>query len=195
MKSEKLYKPGKLIVLTAPSGAGKTTIAQRVMQAIPELQFSVSATTRPPRPHEQHGKDYYFLDKETFMRLVRQGAFLEYEEVYPGVFYGTLRSEVERKMQEAPVLLDLDVKGALHVKQLFNGRALTVFIRPPSLEALKERLERRGTETPESLAKRLERARLEMQFADQFDAVVVNDDLDRAVKETVQIVQSFLQDP
>ncbi len=186
---------GKIVVLTAPSGAGKTTLAHEVMKRIPEMQFSVSATTRKPRPHEQHGVDYYFLSREEFERLIQEGAFVEYEEVYPGIYYGTLREEIERKSRKGPVLLDVDVKGALNIKRIFGPRALTIFVKPPSLEVLRERLQRRGTEDPESLRKRLERARMEMAMEHAFDVVVVNDELPRAVEETVRHIRSFLQDP
>lgn len=182
----------KIVVLTAPSGSGKTTIARRVLEAIPEMRFSVSATTRSPRPHEREGIDYYFVSPERFRALVAEGELLEHEEVYPGRFYGTLRSEVERLAERVPVLLDIEVKGALNVKRLFGDEALVLFIRPPSLEALEARLWARGTETPTSLRQRLERARGEIAFADRFDAVIVNDDLDRAVEETLQRVRSFL---
>jgi guanylate kinase len=179
-----------LIVLTAPSGAGKTTIARRLMAEVPGLRFSVSATTRPPRPGERDGVDYFFLSEEAFAARVAEGAFVEHEEVYPGRFYGTLREELERAGHA--VLLDVDVKGALAVKRLYGDRALTLFIRPPSLAALAERLRARGTETGDRLAVRLERARLEMEYAPAFDAVVVNDGLEAAVAETVALVRAFL---
>lgn len=182
----------KIVVLTAPSGAGKTTIARRVLEAIPELRFSVSATTRPPRPHERDGVHYHFVTAERFQEMVAAGELLEHEEVYPGRFYGTLRSEVERLAQDVPVLLDVEVKGALNVKQLFGDRALVLFIRPPSLEALEARLRERGTETPVSLRQRLLRAEQEMAFAGCFDAVIVNDRLEEAVEETLHQVRSFV---
>ncbi|MGI9174987.1 MAG: guanylate kinase [Rhodothermales bacterium] len=182
----------KIIVLTAPSGAGKTTIAQRVLEAIPEIRFSVSATTRPARPHEQDGIDYHFVSPEEFEALIAEGELLEYEEVYPGRFYGTLRAEVDRLAEEVPVLLDVEVKGALNVKRLFGDNALVLFIRPPSLEALEARLQARGTETSATLRTRLERARKEIAFADRFDATIVNDRLEEAVEETLRAVRSFL---
>ena len=156
------------------------------------MRFSVSATTRPPRPHEREGVDYHFVSPERFRELVAEGELLEHEEVYPGRFYGTLRAEVERLAQDVPVLLDLEVKGALNVKRRFGEGALVLFVQPPSLEALEERLRARGTETAASLHERLERARAEMAYADRFDAAVVNDDLDRAVEETLRRVGSFL---
>lgn len=185
----------RIIILTAPSGAGKTTLAHRLRQALPMLRFSVSATTRPPRPGEQHGVDYYFLSPEEFRQLIERGELIEYEEVYPGRFYGTLRREIAKASREHPVLLDIDVKGALRVKELFGEEAFAIFVRPPSLEALAERLRNRGTEDETTLRQRLARARMELQLADRFDAIVVNDDLERATAETLQLVRSFLKRP
>ena len=184
-----------LIVLTAPSGAGKTTIARRMMEAVPGLRFSVSATTRDPRPAERDGLDYVFLSQDEFRQRLAAGDFLEHEEVYPGRFYGTLRQAVEAAAAEdgvRAVVLDVDVKGALNVKRAYGDAALTLFVAPPSLAALAERLDARGTETAAQVATRLGRAEMEMAHAREFDAVVVNDDLDRAVDETVAIVGGFL---
>ena len=182
----------KIVALTAPSGAGKTTIARKVLRAFPDMQFSVSATTRAPRPGERDGVDYHFISHERFLELVEQGEILEYEEVYPGRLYGTLRSEVEQKGRTGPVLLDVDVKGARSVERLYGDSALTVFIQPPSLARLAERLRARGTETEHSLQTRLDRAQMELQHADQFDVNIVNDQLDRAVEETLAAVRAFL---
>lgn len=185
-----------LIVLTAPSGAGKTTIARRLMSEVDGLQFSVSATTREPRPGERDGVDYVFLSPEAFAARFSAGDFLEVEEVYPGRFYGTLCQAVEdAAVAEGvrAVVLDIDVKGALRVKALYGDAVRTLFIAPPSLDALAERLHARGTERPEQVAMRLERAEMEMGHAGSFDAVVVNDDLDTAVTETVGHVRSFLE--
>ena len=185
----------KLIVLTAPSGAGKTTLARRLMREVPGLRFSVSATTRPPRPGERNGADYFFLSEEAFAERVEGGAFVEYEEVYPGRFYGTLREELERLAadpEHVAVVLDLDVKGALNVKRLYGDRALTLFIQPPSLAVLAERLRARGSESEAGLATRLERARLELEHVHDFDGTIVNDDLETAVAETVAVARSFL---
>ena len=183
----------KLIVLTAPSGSGKTTIARRLMEQVPGLCFSTSATTRAPREGEQHGVDYFFLTEDEFQARIAEGAFVEYEEVYPGLSYGTLREELERLAQSTAVVLDVDVKGALNVKRLYGDQALTLFIAPPSLDALAGRLQARGTETEERIAVRLSRATLELDYADDFDAVIVNDDLETAVAETVARVQAFLR--
>ena len=183
----------KIIALTAPSGSGKTTIARRVLASFPEMDFSVSATTRARRPYEKHGVHYYFVSEETFRDFIADGALIEYEEVYPGRFYGTLCSEVEDQTTTTPILLDIDVEGTLNVKRLYGDGALTIFIKPPSLETLAERLRRRNTETDDTLRDRLDRARHELTYADRFDAVVVNDDLARAVDETIRLVRQFLQ--
>ncbi len=181
-----------VVVLTAPSGAGKTTIAHRVLANMPEMQFSVSATTRQARPDETDGEDYHFLSREEFERRIEAGDLLEYEEVYPGQFYGTLRSEIETKAEEDPVLLDIDVDGALNVKHHFGDDALVLFIAPPSKDELRNRLEGRGTEDEQTLANRLARAERELEKVDAFDAVVVNDDLDTAVEETLARIRQFL---
>ncbi len=184
----------KIIILTAPSGAGKTTIARRLMAAVPGLRFSVSATTRPRRDGEREGEDYFFLSEEDFRRLVGEGAFAEWEEVYPGRLYGTLRSELEAAAADGAALLDLDVKGALTVKRRYGDQALTVFVEPPSLAVLAERLQNRRTDSETAIATRLAQAEAEIGYAAEFDAVVVNDDLDAAVAETVALVRPFLAD-
>ncbi len=181
-----------VIVLTAPSGAGKTTIAHRVMEAMPDLQFSVSATTRPPRNDEVDGEDYFFLSVDEFQQRIDNGDLLEYEEVYPDRLYGTLRSEIEEKSKDGPVLLDIDVEGALNVMDLYGDDALVLFIAPPSKEELRRRLKKRGTEDNDELADRLARADRELEKADAFDDVIVNDDLVPAVQETLTRIRQFL---
>jgi guanylate kinase len=184
----------KLLVLTAPSGAGKTTLARRLLAAVPGLRFSISATTRPPRDGERDGVHYHFLAEDDFRQRVAAGAFVEYEEVYPGRLYGTLRTEVEGRAVPGVdgIVLDKDVKGALALKRLYGDRALTLFVAPPSLAELAVRLRARGTETEASLADRLARAEMELGYAAEFDHVVVNDDLERAAAETVALARSFL---
>lgn len=181
----------KIVVLTAPSGAGKTTIARRLTEALPQARFSVSATTRAPRANERDGVDYFFLTEEEFRRRVEAGDFIEFE-TYAGHLYGTLRSELERVAAEGVALLDIDVRGALNVKRLYDGDALTIFVNPPSLAVLAERLQNRKTESEDVLRIRLERAEQEMAYAPEFDAIVVNDDLETAVAETIGRVRTFL---
>lgn len=181
-----------MVILTAPSGSGKTTIARRVMEEVPELQFSVSATTRPRRSHERDGVDYHFVDRQQFQSYLDSGDLLEFEEVYPGRFYGTLRSEVERKSRIGPVLLDIDVRGALTLKQLYGDDAFVIFVRPPSVEELERRLQNRATEDATTIRTRLDRAQEELQYETQFDAVIVNDSLESAVSETLGRVRQFL---
>lgn len=186
----------KVVIITAPSGAGKTTITRFLLSRFSgRLSFSVSATTRPARIGETDGKDYLFMDSERFQELVREDAFLEWEMVYEGRYYGTLRSEVERiwGLGQA-ALLDIDVKGALAVMKKQREDTLSLFIEPPSLEELARRLSNRGTETPESLKTRIDKAAYELSFKDSFDRRIVNDDLQRACEETAGIVEAFLND-
>ncbi len=180
-------------MLTAPSGSGKTSIARRVMKEIPELRFSVSVTTRPMRHYERQGVDYFFVSPDKFFEYIETGELLEYQEVYPGRFYGTLKEEVELASEDGPVLLDIDVKGALNVKQLYPEESFVIFIRPPSLEELERRLTLRGSEDPFTLADRIDKATFELEHQDDFDAVVVNEDLEDAVAETLHLVRSFLE--
>ncbi|MEM1128340.1 MAG: guanylate kinase [Bacteroidota bacterium] len=179
-----------LIILTAPSGAGKSSVARGVLRAFPAFHFSVSATTRAPRGQEKEGVHYHFLSEAAFRQLIEDGALAEYEEVYAGVLYGTLRREVEGR--GTPVLLDIDVKGATRLKARYGDRALVLFIAPPSLEALATRLQERGTESEDRVRVRLARAREEMTYADRFDACVVNDELDRATAEAVALIRPFV---
>lgn len=184
---------GKLIVLSAPSGAGKTTIMRYLLQQDLSLSFSISATTRQPRGTEVHGKDYYFFSVEDFRQKIADGAFVEYEEVYPGCFYGTLKSEVERLTSQGKhVVFDVDVVGGVNIKKMYGKRALTIFVQPPSIEALQQRLQTRATDTPEMIATRIAKAAYEMTFAHQFDVVIVNDDLPKAQQEAEQVIRNFL---
>ena len=182
---------GKLIVIVAPSGAGKTTIAQKLLREFPRMQFSISATTRAPRDGEQNGEDYYYLSDDEFEKTVSERGFLEWE-YYGGNRYGTLRSEVDKLMEKGYFpLLDIEVKGALNVKKMYADDCVSIFIQPPSIDELKRRLLNRGSETKQSLEKRLKRAEQELTFANHFDYVVVNDDLETAYKQVKTIVTSF----
>lgn len=185
---------GKLIIFSAPSGSGKSTIINKLMSEYGlQGRFSISATSRKPRGSEQDGVEYYFLTEEDFRRRISEGDFLEYEEVYPGCFYGTLRSEVDRTLAQGEnVILDIDVQGGLNVKKIYGDRALTLFIQPPSIERLRERLERRGTDAPEVIERRLAKAETELSFAPKYDAVVVNDDLEEACQSAARVVEDFL---
>ena len=185
---------GKLIIFSAPSGSGKSTIINKLMSEYGlRGRFSISATSRKPRGSEQDGVEYYFLTEEDFRRRISEGDFLEYEEVYPGCFYGTLRSEVDRTLARGEnVILDIDVQGGLNVKKIYGDRALTLFIQPPSIERLRERLERRGTDAPEVIERRLAKAETELSFAHRYDAVVVNDDLEEACSDAARVIEDFL---
>jgi len=185
---------GKLIIFSAPSGSGKSTIINKLMSEYGlRGRFSISATSRKPRGSEQDGVEYYFLTEEDFRKRISEGDFLEYEEVYPGCFYGTLRSEVDRTLDRGEnVILDIDVQGGLNVKKIYGDRALTLFIQPPSIERLRERLERRGTDAPEVIERRLAKAETELSFAPKYDAVVVNDDLEEACQAAARTIEDFL---
>ena len=185
---------GKIIVVSAPSGTGKSTIIKAISEnGDIDMQFSVSATNRSPRPGEADGVSYNFLTTETFKEKIAENAFVEWEEVYPGRYYGTLKSEIERTCEAGHnVILDIDVKGALNVKKIFGDKALTLFIQPPSVDELKKSLEARGTETTESLNQRLSKAEYELSFAPQFDCTVVNDNLDNAITDTKSVIKDFL---
>ncbi len=184
---------GKIIIITAPSGSGKTTLVNRLLAACPDLAFSVSACTRPPRAGEEHGRDYYFFNEEEFKELIDADAFAEWEMVYAGKYYGTLRSELSRIWHagQAP-LVDIDVKGALTIQKQYPDSALSIFIQAPSPEVLKQRLLKRGSETPQSLEERISKAGFELSFANNFDKIIVNDDLNTASDELLNVVQSFL---
>lgn len=184
----------KVIIFSAPSGSGKSTIIHHLMEQGLNLHFSVSATSRPPRPGERHGADYFFLSPEDFRQRIDHGDFLEYEEVYPGRYYGTLREQVDRQLEAGEnVACDVDVLGGCNIKKYYGERALSLFIQPPSLEVLRDRLVSRGTETQEAIESRLSRAEFELSFAPRFDTVIVNDDLATAEAEVVQAVRSFLE--
>ncbi|MFN4299012.1 MAG: guanylate kinase [Thermaurantimonas sp.] len=184
----------KLLIFSAPSGAGKTTIVRHLLNTFPDfIEFSVSATSRAPRPTEQNGRDYYFLTKDEFLQKIHRGEFVEWEEVYKGAYYGTLRSEIDRIFQKGKaVIFDIDVVGGLNLKNQYGANALAVFVKPPSLEVLKERLQQRNTETPEKLQQRLSKAEKEMQYASLFDVCLENTDLHFALKKAEQLVKSFL---
>ncbi len=184
----------KLIVLTAPSGAGKTTIAKKLLNEFPQLCFSTSATTRPPRQYEENGKDYFFLSEDGFDETINNNGFLEWEH-YGGNRYGTLQSEVDKMMKKGYIpLLDVEVNGALNVKEIYRHKCISIFIQPPSIAVLKQRLLKRGTETEESLAKRLKRAEEELSHAESFDFNVVNGRLEISYKKIKNIVESFIND-
>ncbi|SFW71979.1 guanylate kinase [Chitinophaga sancti] len=184
----------KIIIITAPSGAGKTSIVKQMLKDMPQLEFSISATTREARENEVDGKDYYFLTKEDFHEKIEAQAFAEVEMVYAGKYYGTLKSELERIWANERVpMVDIDVKGALSIKEHYGDGALTIFIQPPSMEALRKRLSERGTETQASLDERLGKAKYELSFSKQFDEIVINDTLEIAQAEVKALIDTFLK--
>ena len=189
-------KTGKLLIFSAPSGSGKSTIVQWLMKEHPELDmhFSISCTTRAPRGTEQHGVEYFFLTPDEFREKIAGGEFVEYEEVYTDKFYGTLKSQVTKqtKMGEN-VVFDVDVKGGVNIKKFYGERALSVFIQPPSIAELKARLEGRGTDAPEVIEDRIKRAEFELSYADKFDHVIINDDLQKAEKEAYDLISDFIK--
>ncbi len=185
----------KLIIFSAPSGSGKSTIVNYLMQEHPELRlaFSISCTSRPPRGVERNGVEYFFLSPDEFRQKIAQGEFLEYEEVYPDRFYGTLKAQVERQSQDGQnVVFDVDVVGGCNIKNHYGARALSVFIQPPSIDELRRRLEARGTDAPDVIQQRLDKAAYELTFAPKYDTVIVNDDLRRAQQEAYEKVRAFL---
>ena len=186
---------GQLLIVSAPSGSGKSTIVHYLMDEHPEfrLAFSVSATSRPPRGAERNGVEYYFLSPEEFRRHIEADDFLEYEEVYEGRFYGTLKSQVEEKLAAGlNVVFDVDVKGGINIKKYYGEKALSIFIQPPSIEVLRERLIGRATDEMAQIEERLAKAEYEMTFAPQFDRIIVNDDLETAKQEAVALLNEFL---
>lgn len=183
----------KVLIITAPSGAGKTSITRHLLRTFPDLAFSVSAATRQPRSYETQGVDYYFLTLEDFKQKIQHNEFVEWEMVYEGKYYGTLKSELERIWERGQLpLLDIDVKGAIHVQQQYPETSLSIFIEPPSIEELKKRLESRGTETIESLQARVNKASFELSFKDQFNRCVLNENFEKACREAETIVRQFL---
>jgi guanylate kinase len=184
---------GKAIIFSAPSGSGKTTIVKHLLKTNPDLGFSISASTRDKRGRtEQHGKDYYFLTPEEFKKKIDDNEFIEWEEVYEGNFYGTLKSEIDRIWKQGKnVIFDVDVKGGLNLKKYFGDKALAVFVKVPTLEILKERLNDRGTESAESISRRLFKANFEMSFQDQFDKVLINENLHKSLAEAQLLYEEF----
>lgn len=183
----------KLIIFSAPSGAGKSTLVRYLLAQGLNLQFSVSATSRLPRGEEKNGVDYYFLTPEEFRKRIANNEFLEYEEVYTDKFYGTLKSEVDRILREGRnVVFDVDCIGGLNIKKIYGEQALSIFVMPPSVEVLRERLEKRGTDSPQVIESRLAKADYEMSFAPRFDVIVCNDDFDRAKEEILKLVSDFI---
>ncbi len=185
---------GRAIIVSAPSGAGKTTIVKHLLRTLPELEFSVSACSRTRREEETDGKDYYFISAEDFQGRILRNEFIEWQEVYPGSYYGTLKSEMERiwALGRTPIF-DVDVVGALNLKKYFGDVGLGIFIHPPSIEELENRLRKRGTESPESLKKRVDKAAYELTFADRFDRIIINDNLEVKCQEIVELVKGFLE--
>ncbi|WP_340103683.1 guanylate kinase [Rhodohalobacter sp. 8-1] len=184
---------GKIVILASPSGGGKSTMAKKLLNDFDRLKFSVSATTRPPREGEVNGRDYYFMSEKEFQKRVLDQQFLEWEKFYNGTMYGTLKAHVESELKKGYfIMLDVDVLGALNVKKIFGEDALTIFIKPPSMDILEQRLRNRGTESEKSLSVRLERAEKEIKYADKFDLVVVNDKMETAYSEIKKAVRKFI---
>ena len=191
-----MEKRGKLIIFSAPSGSGKSTIIQSLLNRNLNLSFSISATSRAPRGTEKNGVEYYFISPEEFRQRIANGEFLEYEEVYAGKYYGTLKSEVERILNSGRnVIFDVDVVGGLNIKKYYGDQALALFIQPPSIEELEKRLKHRATDAPEVIASRVAKAEYELSFAPRFDHIIVNDILEKAQEEAYQTIRQFLDKP
>ena len=185
---------GKLVIFSAPSGSGKTTIVRELLKRFPRFEFSISATSRAPRVVEQHGVDYYFLSNDEFRARVERNEFVEWEEVYQGTCYGTLRSEMERIWSNGNIIIfDVDVLGGINLKRIFGDDACSIFIMPPSVEELERRLRGRGTDSEEVILKRIGKAEFELSKAPEFDYTVVNDDLQEAIEQTASIIENFLK--
>jgi guanylate kinase len=183
----------KVIIFSAPSGSGKSTIVNHLLSKYPFLEFSISATSRAPRGEEKHGKEYFFFTTEEFERLISQEAFVEYEEVYKGSYYGTLKSEIERIWAKGhTILFDIDVKGGVNLKKIFGDAAMAVFVKPPCVEELRKRLIGRGTDTPEAIEKRVAKAAEELTYEKYFDVILVNDRLDESLAEAERLIDSFV---
>lgn len=188
-----MRKQGKLLIFSAPSGSGKTTLVKYIMKEIENLSFSISATSRPPRGKEKDGKDYYFMSADEFRKKIDSDDFVEWEEVYSERYYGTLKAEVERIRNKGQnVVFDVDVVGGLNIKKLYDDEALAIFVKPPSIEILEQRLKQRGTDSDEEIKVRIEKAEYELSFANEFDIVIINDDLDRAKGKTLWEVSQFI---
>jgi len=185
---------GKLILFCGPSGSGKTTITKHLLEKFPQLSFSVSATTRAKRPNEVHGRDYYFISVDNFKKNISMDAFVEWEEVYTNIFYGTLKSEIQRIWNDGKVVaFDVDVEGGLNIKKLYGDNLLAVFVKPLSVEVLRKRLAERNTESPESLNTRITKAEHELTYESKFDHVILNDTLDHALELAIKLVSEFLK--
>ena len=183
----------KLVIISAPSGAGKSTIVKHLLDKAIKLEFSVSATTRQPRGNERNGREYYFLSVDEFRKRIRDGDFIEWEEVYKDQLYGTLKEEIDRILEKGNhVLFDVDVKGGMNLKKIFGHKAISIFLMPPSKKELEKRLRQRGTDDPLKIKMRLSKAQKEMKLANQFDSIVINDNLEQAVNEVYIIVSSFI---
>lgn len=183
----------KIIILTAPSGAGKTSITRHLLAKYPQLAFSLSAATRSPRGQEKNGVDYYFMSQEEFLEKIHENAFVEWEMVYDGKYYGTLKSELERIWNQNRVpILDIDIKGAIHIQDQYRSQVFSIFVEPPSVNELQKRLENRGTESPENVQTRLNKAAYELSFKHHFDTIILNDSLEKACIETEKSVEDFL---
>ena len=187
-------KKGKLIVFSAPSGSGKTTLVNHLLKQDLPLGFSISATSRAPRGSEKNGKDYYFLSKESFNKKINENAFIEYEEVYEGTYYGTLNSEIKRLWKEGKhVLFDLDVEGGLNIKKKFPENTLSIFVQPPSIKELEIRLRKRATENEEKIQQRLNKSTEELSFSKNFDVILINDNINEAKKKAINLVKQFIK--